>query len=167
MNRSPGVAAPCALVARVRTGCDVEGMKRILRTLLAVGGVLLFLAVGLLVLSESGEVVVLRTSGPDGAKESRLWIVDGPAGPIVRGSNGKTWVENARANREVALWRSGEWRTRAAVELDGDAVRTEANPRMRTKYGVADDIIGLFDDFDAAVAFVLVAPDAPVAAGDL
>lgn len=134
-------------------------MKRVVRWLATVLGVLLLLGVALLLLSENGEVVVLRTVGPDGTKESRLWIVDGEQGPIVRGSPGKTWVENARANPAVALRRGGDaWTALRAVELADAAGRAQANALMRARYGFADAVIDLFDDFDAAVAFVLVAP---------
>jgi len=134
-------------------------MRHVVRWIAAALGLLVLTGVALLVLSENGEVVVLRTVGPDGTKESRLWIVDGDQGPIVRGSPGKTWVENARANPAVALRRGGdEWTALRAVELADAAARAKANALMRARYGFADEVIDLFDDFDAAVSFVLVAP---------
>ena len=131
-------------------------MNRVRRLLAVVVAVPLFLGLMLIVLSEKDEVVVLRTVGADGVKESRLWIVDGEQGPIVRGSPGKAWVENARSNPAVALHRGADWVAHEAVELTGDRALAETNSLMRAKYGFADEVIDMFDDFETAVAFVLV-----------
>jgi len=123
---------------------------------IAIVGVLLVLAIGMIVLSESGEVVVIRTPDPSGTRETRIWVVDTEEGLLVRGSEGKAWVEGARGATRVELERDGVWRRYAVVDLPGPAAQKRVNALMRAKYGMADLVIGLLRDYDRVTPLLLM-----------
>lgn len=128
---------------------------------LGVVGAIVLLAIGMVVLSESGEVVVIRTSGATGTVETRIWVVDTAEGLLVRGSEGKAWVEAARRATRVELERDGVWRRYAVVDLPGPAAQQRVNALMRDKYGMADLVIGWLRDYDRVTPLLLMQVAAP------
>lgn len=124
-------------------------------------GAIALLAIGMAVLSESGEVVVIRTSGATGTVETRIWVVDTAEGLLVRGSEGKAWVDGARRATRVELERDGVWHTVAVVELPGPAAQRRVNALMREKYGMADLVIGWLRDYDRVTPLLLMQVAAP------
>jgi hypothetical protein len=126
------------------------------KLLVGVVGLLVVLAIGMVVLSESGEVVVIRTTDPSGSRETRIWVVDTAEGLLVRGSEGKAWVEGARRATRVELERDGVWRTYAVVDLPGPAAQKRVNALMRDKYGFADLVIGFLRDYDRVTPLLLM-----------
>ena len=104
-----------------------------------------------MVASESGEVVVLRTTDPAGKQhETRLWIVeDGGHVWLRSGSDAAGWFVQLREQPDVTVVRDGE-------ELDVRAVpevpaRDRINERMNEKYGWADSYIGFLFGRDDAI----------------
>jgi len=131
----------------------------VLRTLAVLVGLLVTMSVGLIVLSELGEVVVIHTELEDGSvRTTRIWIVDADEGPLVRGTAGKPWVDGIRRQPRVEVERAGERRTWVAVEQPDVEARRHADRLMREKYGIADSAIGLLRDFDTSVCFRLTEP---------
>lgn len=116
---------------------------------------LLLLSVGLGVASEFGEVVVVRTGAGPNAPTSRLWVVDFEAGPVLRGSAGKAWVERLRSQPRMAMHRGDEWRDYDAREIDDQVERARVRSLMAEKYGLTDWLIGLLRNTESAVSFVL------------
>ena len=109
------------------------------------------------VLSEAGEVVVIRTAAAGGeTRETRIWVVDTPDGLLVRGTGVKGWVEGARAEPRVELRRGDRWLRLRAVEQAGDAARARANELMLAKYGAAERMVRWVRNVDASVSFLLV-----------
>jgi hypothetical protein len=120
--------------------------------LIAVLGVVAF---GVLVIaaSESGEVVVLRTSEPAGPTlETRVWVVDDGIVPWLRaGEPTASWLTRLRVNPDVEMVRDGEAREYFATPADDPEIRDWINHRMAEKYGWADWIVGLFTDRNESV----------------
>jgi len=113
---------------------------------LAVGGVVLLLVLfagSMQLASESGEVVVLRTLGPDGAThETRLWIVDdGGVSWLRAGSPKAGWLPRLEANPEVEVVRGGKTMLVRATPVP--SARDRINALMAEKYGLANRWIGL------------------------
>jgi len=149
-----GVAEPESEGLRsVRKG-SIE-MRLFVRGIGIIAGMLGVSALALVALSEMGEVVIVRTVGAAGPRESRVWVVDGDVGPILRGAAGKEWVENARTRTGVTLRRGGEWVAYRAVEIVAPAEKARVGALMLEKYGIAERAIGLLYDLDASVAFLL------------
>ncbi len=130
-------------------------IRRILYTIGILISLPLFFAAALLLLSELGEVVVIRTSGHPGAQETRIWVVDVPDGILVRGSSGKTWVEAARHAPEIELRRAGDWHRYAVIEQSGPEAQQRINELMREKYGIADRLTEVLRDPQRAVPLLL------------
>ncbi|NWG45001.1 MAG: hypothetical protein HXY25_00440 [Alphaproteobacteria bacterium] len=129
-------------------------MKIVLGVLVALIG-LAGIAFGLQVLAaESGEVVVLGTSGPEGPHETRLWIVDADGAQWLRaGHAGAGWAGHIAADPSVSVTRGGASASYTAVPVP------EATPRinalMAEKYGWADAYIGFLYSRTEAVAIRL------------
>lgn len=112
-----------------------------------------------LIASETGEVVVLHTSGTDGEAHTRLWVVDHGGRTWLRsgGGPGASWYARLLEQPRVALTRDGERRAYLARTVPG--MGDDINALMAEKYGWRDDFIGLLlGGRDQAVAIELV-PD--------
>ena len=116
-----------------------------MRILLYLLGALLALVVlvfvSQMVASETGEVVVLTSQGPDGPQETRLWVVDLNGVQYLRASPDSGWYQRLVAEPDAMLERQGEaraYRTEARLEL-----AAEVNDLMQDKYGWRDTYIDL------------------------
>ncbi len=109
-----------------------------------IGGLLAFVVlifVAQMVASETGEVVVLTSQGPDGAEETRLWVVDFEGVQYLRASPDSGWYQRLVAEPDALLERGDEtnaYRTEARLELADDI-----NGLMQEKYGWRDSFIDL------------------------
>jgi len=113
--------------------------------------VLLTVPVALVVLSEMGEVAVVRSDVEGSVRETRIWVVDDGGALLVRGSQGKGWLADAVRAGEVELDRAGASRRYRVVERPGAEALDLVNARMREKYGFADVAIGWMRDYASAV----------------
>jgi hypothetical protein len=94
-----------------------------------------------MVASESAEVVVLTSQGPDGPEETRLWVVDHQGVQYLRASPDSGWYQRLVAEPDALLARGSEtrgYRTEARLDLAG-----EVNGLMQEKYGWRDTYIDL------------------------
>lgn len=130
-------------------------MMAVMRAVKWSGAILVLLLGSTVLLSEKDEVVVVRTGSASSLKESRIWVVDGPDGPLIRGAAGKTWVANVRANPAIALYREGRWQALRAIEVATPAAKALAHERMLEKYGVAERMIAAIYGIEDMVVFRL------------
>jgi hypothetical protein len=120
-----------------------------MRLMLRAGAVVvlaLVLFFGVIILaSESGEVVTLRTRDAAGGEHAtRLWVVDHGGAEWVRAGNpGKGWFERAQARPAVELVRRGVTSTRRAVVVADPVPAGGVNAAFAQKYGAADWIVAL------------------------
>ncbi len=112
--------------------------------------IVVLLGAAMMVLSEWGEVVVIRPLDRELARETRIWVVDLPDGLYVRASPGKGWAEVVVAAKGVSLRRGGRWMDYRVIEAVGAPERDRVNAAMRAKYGFSDRAIGWARDFDAS-----------------
>lgn len=100
---------------------------------------LLFITQG--IASESGEVVVLRTTDDAGGiRETRLWVVDDEGASWLRaGSAAAGWYRELAARPEVEVVRGHE--TLAVRGVTEPERQARVNDLMRAKYGWADSYI--------------------------
>ena len=116
------------------------------------GGVALVVAVGafygaVILASESGEVVTLRTASEGGTRSTRLWLVDHDGAEWVRtGHSEKRWYREIEANASVALERAGVSTRRTAVPVLEPELARRVNEVFRSKYGAADWFVALSGD---------------------
>jgi hypothetical protein len=107
--------------------------------------------------SESGEVITLRTS--DGHSElysTRLWVVDHAGAEWTRtGHPEKAWFLRILDNPVVELERRAELSARMAVPVSERAVAQGVNRAYKEKYGVADWIVAFSDDASKRVVIRL------------
>ena len=126
-----------------------------MRWLLRIVLILVLLIVALFVLqwvaSESGEVVVVGSKDAAGEiHETRLWVVDHDGSAWLRsGSPAAAWYARMRADPNVTIER-GDQRFVARIEALPDQ-RDVINDLMNSKYGWADDLIGLMFGRDDAI----------------
>jgi len=108
--------------------------------------VVLLVLVGLyLGMTETGEVVVLETSGASGVQKTRVWVVDDAGAQWLRTGNPKnSWLARIRANGDVAVTRHGERREYHAVPVEDDATRERINDLELAKYGLSEQLLRLF-----------------------
>ena len=94
-------------------------------------------------MSESGEVIVLRTRDAAGEPhETRLWIVeDGGYQWLRAGAPESGWYVRLVASPEVSVERVGEERRYRAVPVPDPAVRERVHVLMAQKYGFPDRFI--------------------------
>lgn len=113
----------------------------------------LVLGGGLVALSESGEVVVLRTLDTNGvAHETRLWVIDqGDEIWIRAGDPGSRWLARLRHNPNVELTRDDETRPYRAVPAEAAETRDRINAQLEAKYGFAHRVMDAIADYSAAV----------------
>ncbi len=115
---------------------------RVLKVLAVMVGVVVVAGAGLMVASESQEVVVLHSTTASGeTNETRLWVVDdGETAWLRSGGAKRPWLADVRGNPHVMLERGDTRMKYRAVE--GDAVaRSLVDTLMREKYGLVDAII--------------------------
>ena len=110
--------------------------------------------------SESGEVVTLRTRDAMGGEHAtRLWVVDHAGAEWVRaGHPGKGWFKRAQASPTVELARAGAVSTRTAVAVLDPAMARSVNAAFALKYGAADWIVALSGDASRRVVVRLDRP---------
>ena len=92
-------------------------MSQLTSVIVVIGGLFAVLCVGLFVLVESGEVVVLRAAPEDGHRVlARLWVVDYQEDPWIGTTDpSKTdWVPWMRAHPRIDLERNGRSSCRQA-----------------------------------------------------
>lgn len=101
---------------------------------------LVLLIVAYFALIEIGrEVVVLRTSRPDGSwQQTRLWVVDYDGAAWLH-SAGRNWLQRFEQNPVVELQRAGETRRYSAQPIPGPHPRIDE--LLRQKYGIADRLV--------------------------
>lgn len=101
--------------------------------------------------AESGEVVVLTTSGEAGEPQrTRLWVVDHDGQQWLRAGLAQSgWFVRLQADSLIKLERDGV--TRAYVAIPDPALEAEINELMSEKYGWADSYIGFLFGRDGAV----------------
>lgn len=104
-----------------------------------------------MVASETGEVVVLTTSGSEGkSMETRLWVVDLEGSQYLRASEGSGWYRRLMADPTVELRRGEDSSSYAAVP--SPEVRDAVNDLMLEKYAWRDVYISwLMGDRDNAI----------------
>lgn len=126
-------------------------MRFVVRLVVIALAALVALGAGSMVASESGEVVVLRTTDAAGEPhETRLWVVeDGGQAWLRSGSEGAGWFVELRERPDVTVVRDGKpLDVRAVPEVPA---RERINGLMNEKYGWADSYIGFFFGRDDAV----------------
>jgi hypothetical protein len=113
------------------------------KTLAVVLGVLIGLFAilfgGAFLLIESGEVIVLRTTGADGGTlDTRLWVVDYDGDPWVGNDNPEKsrWVPRVRANPVIEFVRGAATECRRATFVDDPGSLDEVSRRIAEKYRV-------------------------------
>ena len=127
-------------------------MRIAIRVVLVLSGVVVALfAVGMIG-AETGEVVVLHTTGADGAGHAtRLWIVDDADGAWLRaGHDGSSWFRDLEARPDVQVERGGETLAVRAVPSRDPADRARINALTATKYGWAETLYGMVSSRDDA-----------------
>lgn len=104
-----------------------------------------------MVASETGEVVVLTTAGPDGTPvDTRLWVVDFEGSQYLRASEGSGWYGRLLTEPAVELAR-GE-KSSAFIAVPSPEVRDAVNDLMLEKYGWRDVYVSwLVGDRDGAI----------------
>jgi hypothetical protein len=121
---------------------------RIIRWIGILIGALVLLAILLgattMLLSESGEVVVLRTLDAAGEPhETRLWVVEYYGAEWLRAGEAESgWFRRLSANPGVVLVRNGRERSFRAVPVRDPATLDRINALMNEKYGLPDTLIG-------------------------
>jgi hypothetical protein len=106
-----------------------------------------------MIASESGEVVVLRTFDSSGkGYETRLWVIEDQGRLWLRaGDPASRWLQRLKVDPEVQLERGGETRSYWAVPVDRPDVRSWLNARLAFKYGWADRVVSVLGDRSAVV----------------
>jgi hypothetical protein len=123
------------------------------------GMVVALFAVGMIG-AETGEVVVLHTTGADGASlTTRLWIVDDADGAWLRaGHDGSSWFRDLEARPDVEVERGGETLAVRAVPSRDAADRARINALTATKYGWAESLYGMVSSRDDAAIPIRLEP---------
>jgi len=118
-------------------------MRMLVRLLGAAAALVVLVMLLNMIVSESGEVVVLQTADAAGElHDTRLWVVDYDGSAWLRsGSPGSGWYQRLLDDAEVAV-RRGDQRIMAVAEPDV-ARRDAINELMAEKYGWADALIAL------------------------
>jgi hypothetical protein len=135
-------------------------MRIAVRVVLVLSGVVAALfAVGMIG-AETGEVVVLHTTGADGASHTtRLWIVDDADGAWLRaGHDGSSWFRDLEARSDVEVERGGETLAVRAVPSRDPADRARINALTATKYGWAESLYGMVSRRDEAAIPIRLEP---------
>lgn len=128
-------------------------MGTLIRIVLILVGVVVAFVLAVIIASESGEVVVLRTLDPTGtAYETRLWVIEEENRLWLRaGDPGSRWFQRLKVKPEVELERGGETRSYRAVPVDDPDVLAWLNARLAEKYGWADRLVAVLGDHSVSV----------------
>ncbi len=128
-------------------------MRVVIRILLLVVGLAVAFVVAVMVASESGEVVVLRTFDAAGkGYETRVWVIEDQDRLWLRAGDAESrWFRRLKVEPEVQLERGGETRSYRAVPVDDPGVRSWLNTRLAEKYGWADRFVAVLGDRSVAV----------------
>jgi hypothetical protein len=120
-------------------------MRIAIRVVLVLAGMVVALLVVAMVGAETREVVVLHTTGADGASHTtRLWIVDDVDGAWLRGGNpGSSWLRDLEARPDVEVERGGETLGVRAFPSHDPADRARINALTATKYGWAESLYAM------------------------
>jgi hypothetical protein len=120
-------------------------MRIAIRAALVLAGVIVALLAVVMVAAETPEVVVLYTTGQDGAGHTtRLWIVDDADGAWLRaGNEGSSWFRDLEARPDVEVERRGERLAVRAVPSRDPADRARINALTATKYGWAESLYAM------------------------
>ena len=112
-------------------------MRIAIRTMLVMTGVIVALVAVGVIGAESGEVIVLHTTGADGADHTtRLWIVDDADGSWLRaGHDGLPWFLDLEARPDVSIERGGETLAVRAVPSRDPADHARISALTAAKYG--------------------------------
>jgi hypothetical protein len=102
---------------------------------------------------ESNEVVVLRTTAPDGsARDTRVWIADeGAHSWLEAATPERPWYLDLLERPRVKMRRGGLMLTFDAVPRPGARGREHIRGLLREKYGWADAWVGLLQDTSHAI----------------
>jgi hypothetical protein len=120
-------------------------MRIAIRVALVLTGVIVALVAFGIYGAESGEVVVLHTTGADGAGHTtRLWIVDDTDGAWLRaGYDGLPWFRDLEARPDVAIERGGDTHAVRAVPSRNPADHARINALTAAKYGWRDSLYAM------------------------
>jgi hypothetical protein len=124
-----------------------------IRVLLVLAGVIVASFAVLMVGAETREVVVLHTTGADGASHTtRLWIVDDADGAWLRaGHDSSSWFRDLEARPDLEVERGGETLAVRAVPSRDPADRARINALTATKYGWAESLYAMVGGGDVAI----------------
>jgi hypothetical protein len=111
-------------------------MKAVIKVVGVVLALVLAIFVMQIVASETGEVVVLTSTGPDGEQDTRLWLVEIEGVPYLRAQADSGWYQRLQASPVATLERAGNRTSRRAESHPPQAA--EVNRLMRAKYGWRD-----------------------------
>ena len=91
-------------------------------------------------LVDEGELVTLRTQGPDGAHyDTQLWVIEREGEFYLRAHfPGAKWLTRLRNHPEVEIRRGDASESFLALPVDDPEVRRAVNQAMAAKYGFAD-----------------------------
>jgi hypothetical protein len=130
-----------------------------MRTLLTlvVAGLAAFAGITLYAL-EGQEVVVLRTSGEQGAtRDTRVWIAaEGEHAWIEAATPDRDFYRDLLAHPDAELIRGGSTSRVRAEPVPGAEAREHLRSLLRAKYGLADWWVGLLQDTSRSVAVRIV-----------
>ena len=135
-------------------------MRTGIRVVVVLFGVVVALFVVGMIGAESREVIVLHTTGADGASHTtRLWIVDDADGAWLRaGHDGSSWFRDLEARPDVEVERGGETLAVRAVPSRDPADRARINALTATKYGWAESLYGMVSSRDEAAIPIRLEP---------
>jgi hypothetical protein len=106
---------------------------------------------------EGGEVVVLRTFGPQAeTRQTRTWVADADGSAWIEAANAsRPLLAHIRANPEVELFRGGVVRQCHALSVANPDGHEHIRCLLAQKYGWADRWVGLLTDTSGSVAIRL------------
>ena len=124
-----------------------------MRIVLVLAGLIIALAAVGVIGAESGEVIVLHTTGEDGVRRTiRPWIVDDTYGAWLRaGHDGLPWFRALEARPAVAIERGGRTLAVRAVPSRDPADHARSGALTATKYGWRESLYALVGGGRAAV----------------
>jgi hypothetical protein len=128
-------------------------MRRLIRIALLLVAVVIALFGAVIIASESGEVVVLRTyDSSQVSYETRLWIIEEGYDLWLRaGEPDSGWFQRLKLQPDVELTRAGETHRYRATPVEDPDVRDWLNGRLAEKYGWADSLVGVLGDRSVSV----------------
>ena len=128
-------------------------MRISIRIVMVLAGVIVALVAVGMIGAESGEVVVLHTTGAGGSSHTtRLWIVDDTDGAWLRaGHDGLPWFRDLEARPDVAIERGGKTVAVRAVPSRDPADHARINALTATKYGWRESLYAMVGGGQVAI----------------